>query len=63
MKTRVLTETCQGHAMCALVCPDVFETDELTGHAHVRHEDVPPGLENHVQDAKASCPEGAIEIY
>jgi ferredoxin len=63
MKTRIREHACQGHAMCAITCPDVFHTDAETGHAFVIGEHVPPNLEDDVRAARDSCPEEAIEIY
>jgi ferredoxin len=63
MRVRVREEKCQGHAMCAIACPDVFSADEDTGHAHVLSEVVPAALENEALVARDSCPEEAIEIY
>lgn len=63
MRVRVHEEKCRGHAMCAIACPDVFSTDEDTGHAYVVSEVVPAALEDDVLVAQDSCPEEAIETY
>jgi ferredoxin len=62
MKVRVRAEVCQGHSMCRLACPEIFGLDDVTGHASVRSEEVPMPLVAAVENAMASCPEGAIEI-
>ena len=63
MRVRVHEDKCQGHAMCAIACPDVFFTDEDTGHAQVVSEAVPAALEEDVRVAQDSCPEEAIQVY
>jgi ferredoxin len=62
MKVKVTDSVCQGHAMCILACPDWFILDDITGHARVVDETVPPQFEDAVAKASQSCPEGAIEI-
>ena len=62
MKVRVRAEVCQGHSMCRLACPDIFVLDDVTGHASASSEEVPMSLVPAVENAVASCPEGAIEI-
>ena len=44
MKVRVDDRLCQGHAMCTLACPELFELSDEDGHAFVRQADVPPEL-------------------
>ncbi len=61
MKVRVRSSICQGHSMCLLACPETFTLDEITGHASTHTETAPPALEVAVEQARASCPEGAIE--
>jgi ferredoxin len=60
MKVRIDADLCQGHAMCALACPQVFQLSDEDGHAYVEDENVPAGLEDAVGQAVRSCPEGAI---
>lgn len=62
MKVRVKDEICQGHALCVIVCPEVFKSNDADGHAFVARHEVPSGLEDSVLTASRSCPEGAIEI-
>jgi len=61
MKVRVKAEVCVGHGMCTLACPEVFTLSDEDGHARVADEQVPPGLEDAVDQAVRGCPEGAIE--
>ena len=61
MKVAVDTEVCQGHARCWEICPDVFALDE-EGHATIASPDVPPDLEQDVEEAAMNCPERAITL-
>jgi len=63
MRVQIHQDKCQGHAMCAIACPDVFLVDEDTGRARVVSEAVPEALEDDVRVARDSCPEEAIHIY
>lgn len=63
MKVRVKPDVCVGHAMCVLACAEIFELSDEDGHAFVRSEDVPPELEDAVDQAVRGCPEGAIETF
>jgi ferredoxin len=60
MKVRIDANLCQGHAMCALACPQLFQLSDEDGHAYVADEAVPPQFEDSVRQAVRSCPEGAI---
>lgn len=62
MKVRIDASLCQGHAMCALACPQLFQLSDEDGHAHVEDEEVPAPLEDAVRRAVQSCPEGAIAV-
>ena len=62
MKVKVDPERCQGHTLCAMRAPDVFELDDVDGHSSPVSEDVPPGQEGAVQEAVRSCPERAISV-
>ncbi|MDE0987599.1 MAG: ferredoxin [Pseudomonadales bacterium] len=63
MKISVDKEGCQGHGMCNMVCPDVFEYDD-DGFANVADgmDNVPPELEEAAKLAEIQCPERAIVI-
>lgn len=62
MRVRIKTELCQGHGMCLLACPRVFQLSDEDGHSYLLTEEVPAELEQSVQQAVQSCPEQAIEI-
>lgn len=62
MKVFVDLSVCTGHAHCAHKCPEVFDNDENMGLCVILLEEVPPHLEEDVQYAVRSCPEGALRI-
>ena len=62
MKVQVDSERCQGHTLCAMKAPEVFELDDVDGHSSVIDENVPAGLEQKVTAAVRSCPERAISV-
>lgn len=59
---RVDSSRCQGHTLCAMIAPEVFELDDVDGHAHAVVEQVPQELRGRVREAASSCPEQAILI-
>jgi ferredoxin len=62
VKVHVDSERCQGHTLCAMIAPKVFELDEIDGHSSPVSEDVPADQEDKVREAARSCPEQAISI-
>ena len=62
MKVWVDPERCQGHTLCAMIAPDVFELSDVDGSASAVSEFVPPDQEDLVREAAGSCPEQAIVI-
>jgi ferredoxin len=62
MRVSVDLDFCQGHGVCHMSAPDVFDLDETDGHAIVRVDPVPPELEDQAQLASDSCPERAITV-
>ena len=62
MKVRVDPERCQGHTLCNMAVPEVFQLRENDGHAWVLFDRVPPHLEHKVRDAAQTCPENAIVV-
>ncbi|MEO3787485.1 ferredoxin [Actinocorallia sp. B10E7] len=63
MKVKVDPERCQGHTLCAMKAPEVFELDDVDGHSSVIDENVPAELEGKVMAAVRSCPERAISVF
>jgi ferredoxin len=62
MQVRIDPDVCQGHTLCALAAPEIFLLRDEDGHAYVMSPEVPPGQEDLVRKAVATCPEGAISI-
>ena len=60
MKVHVDPERCQGHTLCAMIAPKMFELDDIDGHSSPVSEEVPAGQEANVAEAVRSCPEQAI---
>jgi ferredoxin len=63
VRVRVDSERCQGHTLCAMIAPKVFQLDDIDGHSSVVGEDVPADQEEQVREAAHSCPEQAIFIF
>ena len=55
-------DRCQGHGLCAMECPEVFDVGD-DGRAHVSVEPIPPGLSGAALLAQQSCPEQAITLH
>ncbi|GGK59302.1 ferredoxin [Streptomyces flaveus] len=62
MKVRVDPERCQGHTLCAMRAPEVFELSDIDGHSSPVAEEVPEEQQDRVIDAVRSCPERAISV-
>ena len=62
MKVRADEERCQGHGLCHMVAPDVFDLKEEDGHVLVLTPDVPPGLEGEATMGVEGCPERALSM-
>lgn len=62
MRVKVDLNVCQGHGVCHMSAPDVFELDEEDGHSIVQLDPVPAALEADAQLGADSCPERAITI-
>lgn len=53
---------CQGHTMCHLISPQLFDVSDEDGRGIVKFEIVPPELEDAALRAKESCPEEAVIV-
>jgi ferredoxin len=62
MKVHVDPEKCQGHTLCAMRAPDLFELSEIDGHSSAVAEAVSAAEEADALDAARSCPEQAITV-
>jgi len=61
MRITVDQSRCQGHALCAMHAPELFDLDD-GGHAVVVADLVPGGLDEAAYMAEAGCPEEAITV-
>jgi ferredoxin len=59
MRVIVDSSRCQGHALCVMNAPDLFDLDDA-GHARVLADPVPGGLDTAARAAAGGCPEQAI---
>jgi ferredoxin len=62
VKVKVDATRCQGHTLCAMIAPRIFELDDEDGHSSPTTEEVPADQEDAVREAVRSCPEQAISI-
>ncbi|MER5756383.1 ferredoxin [Streptomyces sp. NPDC002088] len=62
MKVSVDQNRCQGHTLCAMIAPKVFQLSEIDGHSSPISEDVPSGEEAAAAEAARTCPERAISL-
>ena len=62
MRVRVDPQLCQGHGMCHMSAPEIFQLREEDGHSYVLSEVVPAGLEDAARLGAESCPECAISV-
>lgn len=62
MKVRVDHDRCQGHTLCAMIAPQMFELSDIDGSSSPVTEVVPADQEELVREAAQSCPEQAILI-
>ncbi|WP_433472256.1 ferredoxin [Spirillospora sp. CA-142024] len=61
MRVTVDPTRCQGHALCVMNAPGVFDLDD-EGHAGVLTDPVPERLGKAAREAEGGCPERAITI-
>ncbi len=62
MKVEVDAHRCQGHTLCAMAAPELFELSDIDGHATAVDAEVPAEREETAREAARSCPEQAITI-
>jgi len=62
VKVHVDPEKCQGHTLCAMRAPGLFELSEIDGHSSAVAGEVPADLEPDALEAARSCPEQAISL-
>lgn len=62
MKAEVDPQRCQGHTLCAMAAPTLFELSDIDGHATAVDTDIPAHLADSAREAIRSCPEQAISV-
>ncbi len=62
MKLSVDAEKCQGHTLCAMTAPQLFELSPIDGHSTAIMETVPAELHALAREAVGTCPEQAIIV-
>jgi ferredoxin len=62
VKVHVDPEKCQGHTLCAMRAPGLFELSEIDGHSSAVAGEVPADVEAAALEAARSCPEQAISL-
>lgn len=60
MKLSVEPNRCQGHGLCHMAAPEIFDLAEADGHVVIRQPDVPPELEERALAGVEGCPERAL---
>jgi len=53
-------DRCQGHGLCHMVAPDVFDLKKEDGHVLIRTPQVPTELEEDAMRGVEGCPEMAL---
>lgn len=61
MRVRIDAARCQGHGRCAIIAPDVFDTDD-SGNGTVLLDPCPEEFRAAAEEAVLSCPESAITV-
>jgi ferredoxin len=62
MRVSVDPDRCEGHALCVLSAPELFDLDDVTLRSAPLMVDVPPALADLARSAEGGCPEGAITV-
>lgn len=62
MRARVDHDRCQGHALCAMEAPEVFQIRDVDGLAVVKLDEIPAEHQAAARRAAIGCPEQAIVI-
>ena len=62
MRIHVDEDRCQGHTLCNMTAPEIFDLRDEDGHAVVRVHVVTTELQDKARMAAAGCPEQAIVI-
>lgn len=61
VRVSIESAKCQGHGRCAVIAPDVFDTDDL-GKGMVLFDSCPEQFRAQAEEAAFTCPESAITV-
>jgi ferredoxin len=61
VRVTVDAKLCQGHTLCSVTSPDVYDLDD-EGHCRPRYVEVPAELEEAAAAGADTCPERAITV-
>jgi ferredoxin len=62
MRVHVNPDICQGHGVCHMSAPDVFQLRDEDGHAYVVNDEVAEDQSDDAWLGADSCPERAITV-
>lgn len=62
MRVWVDQNLCQGHGLCRMSAPSIFEVADEDGHAHVIDENIATEDEDDALLGVDSCPDRAIQV-
>ncbi len=55
-------DLCQGHTLCNMAAPDIFQLRDEDGHAYVVVDELTPDQVIMARQAELGCPERAITV-
>ena len=62
MRVSVDAGLCQGHTLCHMTAPEVFQLRDEDGHSYVAVDELTPELIAAAKRAAMNCPEQAILV-
>lgn len=62
MRVRIDADQCQGHGLCQMTSPQVFDLRDEDGHAYPLVEEVDGELADAARSGADACPERAITV-
>jgi ferredoxin len=62
VRVYIQEDVCQGHTLCFMAAPEVFDLREEDGHAIVKVTEFSPELLEAAKRAALTCPEQAIVV-
>ena len=55
-------DLCQGHTLCNMAAPEIFQLRDEDGHAYVVVDELTPDQVTMARQAELGCPERAITV-